>query len=88
MTLVTYFFSVLDLEEASSDQWLALLLPELEAAAVPEEFRRLDEDVRKILDASGNEMYSRPSSWVCHRDWRFSREEYLANGLRFRKLWF
>jgi len=58
MTLVTYFFSVRDLEEASPDQLLALLLPELEAAAVPEEFRRLDEDVRKILDASGNEIYS------------------------------
>ena len=30
----------------------------MEAAAVPEEFRRLDEEVRKILDASRNEMYS------------------------------
>ncbi len=50
--------SVLDLEEASPEQLLALLRPGLEAAAVPEEFRRLDEDVRKILDASGNEVYS------------------------------
>jgi hypothetical protein len=59
MTLVTYFFSVLDLEEASPDQLLALLRSELEAAAVPEEFRRLTHnDMRKILDASGNEVYS------------------------------
>jgi hypothetical protein len=59
MTLVTYFFSVRDLEEASPEQLLALLLPELEGAAVPEKFRRLDEEgVNKILDASGNEVYS------------------------------
>ena len=59
MTLVTYFFSVRDLEEASPEQLLALLHPELEAAAVPEGFRRLDEEgVNKILDASGNEVYS------------------------------
>jgi hypothetical protein len=59
MTLVTYFFSVRDLEEASPEQLLALLHPELEAAAVPEKFRRLDEEgVNKILDASGNEVYS------------------------------
>jgi hypothetical protein len=59
MTLVTYFFSVRDLEEASPEQLLALLHPELEAAAVPEGFRRLNEEgVNKILDASGNEVYS------------------------------
>ena len=57
MTLVTYFFSVRDLEEASPEQLLALLRPQLEAARVPEEFRRLKE-VLRILDASENEMYS------------------------------
>ena len=59
MTLVTYFFSVRDLEEASPEQLLALLRPELEAAAVPEEFRRLTpKEMHRILDASGNEVYS------------------------------
>jgi len=59
MTLVTYFFSVRDLEEASPEQLLALLQLELETAAVPEEFRRLvPKEVLRIVDASGNEMYS------------------------------
>ena len=57
MTLVTYFFSVRDLEEASPEQLLALLQVELEAAKVPEKWRKKP-GVLKILDASGNEMYS------------------------------
>lgn len=59
MALVTYFFSVRDLEESSSEDLLSLLQPELRAAAVPEEFKRLNpSELRKIMDASGNEMYS------------------------------
>jgi hypothetical protein len=59
MTLVTFFFSIRDLEESSSEDLLSLLRPELEAAAVPEEFRRVDpKEVHKIVDSSGNEMYS------------------------------
>ena len=38
---------------------LALLRRELEAMAVPDEFRRLaPKELRRILDASENEMYS------------------------------
>ena len=59
MTLVTFSFSIRDLEESSSKDLLSLLRPELKAAAVPEEFRRVDpKEVHKIVDASGNEMYS------------------------------
>lgn len=59
MTLVTFFFSARDLEESSSEDLLSLLRPELEAAAVPEEFRRVKpKEVHKIVDASGNEMVS------------------------------
>jgi len=59
MTLVTFFFSIRDLEESSSEDLLSFLRPELKAAAVPEEFRRVDpKEVHKIVDARGNEMYS------------------------------
>jgi hypothetical protein len=59
MTLVTFFFSIRDLEESSSEDLLSLLRPELEAAAVPEEFRRVaPKKVHKIVDASENEIYS------------------------------
>jgi len=56
---VTFFFSIRDLEESSSEDLLSFLRPALEAAAVPEEFRRVNpKEVHKFVDASGNEMYS------------------------------
>ena len=58
-TFVTLFFSVLDIEAASPEALCALVAPLLEQERVPVEHRRLGAgDVHKLLDASGNEMYT------------------------------
>ncbi len=58
-TLITLFFSVLDLEKTSRPELLALIMPVLLAARVPEKHRKLAADtVRVIKDARGNGMYS------------------------------
>lgn len=56
--LVTYFFSVMDLESATPAEIVALLGAELEAARVPERHRSLSKPPETIVDASGNTMYS------------------------------
>jgi hypothetical protein len=59
ITLITCFFSVDDLENASPDELLEYVGPVLEASLVPDRFRRLDtSDVRTIEDARGHRMYS------------------------------
>jgi hypothetical protein len=59
ITLITCFFSVDDLENASPDELLAYLAPVLEANQVPDKFRRLDaSDLRSVQDANGHRMYS------------------------------
>ncbi len=58
-TLVTLFFSVRGLEEASPAQLLALVMPVLALARVPASHRALDaDDVRVITDAAGHRMHS------------------------------
>lgn len=58
ITLCTFFLSTQGLETASAGELVVLVRPRLEAAAVAEEHRRLNEKEKlKIRDASQNEMY-------------------------------
>jgi hypothetical protein len=58
-TLITFFFSTIDIDKASSDQILALLHNALEEEGVPKQYWLLNqENMKKIKDASGNSMYS------------------------------
>src|SRR5688572_4494309 len=59
MTLVTFFFSVIDLETASPEELMALLVAELNADRIPTDLRTLKPDgVHTITDAAGQVMYS------------------------------
>lgn len=59
LTLLTYFFSVVDIENSTPDQLMEILAPGLEEARVPLQRRRIAADaVRTINDDSGNAMYS------------------------------
>jgi len=58
-TLITFFFSKLDLEKASPDQLLTLLHGALEGEGVPKQYWVLNrKKVTTMKDASGNSMYS------------------------------
>jgi hypothetical protein len=59
ISLITLFFSVLDLESAPAADLLRLVAPVLAEARVPDEMRRLgDADIRRINDAKENSMFS------------------------------
>ena len=58
-TLITLFFSELDLEDASPEKLLELVMPALVESRVPKEHRKLSrKEANVITDASGNRMYS------------------------------
>lgn len=58
-TLISLFFSVLDLENAKPEQLLHLVQDVLQEAEVSTERRKLSaEEVRKITDSAGQPMYS------------------------------
>ena len=59
LSLITIFFSTLDIESASPAALLEMVTPVLAGERVPEQYRVLEpSSVHTISDASGNKMYS------------------------------
>jgi hypothetical protein len=59
ITLTTFFFSTLGIEDPTAESLLRLLAAALESYLIPLQHRRLSAiDVKTIRDSSGHEMFS------------------------------
>ena len=57
-TFLTFFFSTIELDDATDADLLKLVIFELRRNGIPEARQKIDPNRRRIVDASGNEMFT------------------------------